>query len=265
MNKTLITIPAGCLLLSLSLAFADEHEGDMQEGEMQEANVARPVEAFACRFNEGMGPDDLDPVIKKFNAWADKQKVTDYWAWTLTPYYFGPDQEFDILWFGASPKAKTLGRIQDNWLATGGKVQEGFNEVITCDTHGNWAALELKESPKRADPSRGVVSFSDCTMANGTTMEDLYPALAEWSEYITEQGSTAGMWMFFAAYGGGGEKFDFKWVQSWQNLEELGADWDRYSESGWRKADELFEGKLDCDASRAYISTTRRMAEVDDT
>lgn len=259
MKRLLITFMAGALSLSAGAGIADEHEE-----EMEQANVARPVEAFACRYNDGKGPADLDAVIKKFNAWADKQDINDYGAWTLVPYYFGPEQEFDMLWLGATLDAKTLGRIQDNWLANGGKVQEEFNEVITCDTHGNWAALQFKEVPKREDPSRGVVSFADCNMTDGTTFDDVYPALAEWSKYLTEQGSASGMFVFFPAYGGGGETFDFKWVNSWQNLEELGADYDQYAEAGWEKAGELLDGKLECDSSRAYISTTRRILKDDE-
>lgn len=259
MKRLLTTLVAGGLLLSAGGGIADEHEAAEEE-----ANVARPVEVFACRYNDGKGPADLDSVIKKFNSWADKQDIDDYWAWTLVPYYFGPEQEFDLLWLGASSSATSLGRIQDAWLAKGGKVQEGFNEVIKCDTHGNWAALQFKEPPKRDDPSRGVVSFSDCNMGKGMTFEDVAPALAEWSAYRTEQGSASGMWVFFPAYGAGGEKFDFKWINSYQNLEGLGVDYDQYAKSGWKKGNELFAGKLECDSSRAYLSTTRRMAESDD-
>lgn len=259
MKRVLTTIVAGGLLLSVSVGLADSHEA-----EMDEANFARPVEMFACRYNEGKGPADLDAVIKKWNAWGDKQDLEDYWAWTMVPYYFGPEQEFDVLWLGASPDATTLGRNQDKWLATGGKVQASYNEVINCDNHGNYAVLQMKKSPKREDPSRGVVAFSDCKMAEGVTFDDMYPALEQWSAYLTEHGSKSGMFVFFPAFGGGGEKFDFKWVNSHQNLEELGEDYDHYSKEGWAKANELFGGKLECDSSRAYLSTTQRMPEGDD-
>ena len=259
MKRVLTTIVAGGMLLSVSAGLADSHEAKTDE-----ANYARPVETFSCRYNEGKGPADLDAVVKKFNAWGDKQGIDNYWAWTMVPYYFSPAQEFDLLWMGASPDAKTLGKVQDQWLASGGKVQDSFNEVLTCDAHSNAAVLQMKESPERADRSRGVVSFSDCKMADGVTFDDMYPALAEWSKYITEQGSKSGMFVFFPAYGGGGEKFDFKWVNSHQNLEEMGEDWDNYSQTGWEKANELFAGKLDCDSARAYLSTTRRMPKGDD-
>ena len=255
MKKFLTLLVSGGLLLSLGTGIADEHEG-----EAAEPNVATPIEMFACTYNDGKGPADLDAATKKFNAWADKKGIDDYSAWTLVPYYSSPTQEFDVLWLGGSEKAKALGRVQDTWLATGAKEQEGFDEVISCDTHAAYAVLQMKEPPKRDDPSKIVVSFSDCDMTEGTTFDDLYMPLIEWGKYKGEQGSTAGMWVFFAAFGGGGEEFDFKWVTAHQNLEDMGADWDQYSESGWQKGNELFAGKLDCDSSRAYLGTNRRMA-----
>ena len=68
------------------------------------------------------------------------------------------------------------------------------------------------------------------------------------------------MWVFFPAYGGGGEEFDFKFISAWQTLEDQGADYDQYNESGWMKAEELFTGKVDCDSSRVYLGTNRRRA-----
>jgi hypothetical protein len=259
MKKFLTLLVSGGLLLSLGTGIADEHEG-----EAAEPNVATPIEMFACTYNDGKGPADLDAATKKFNAWADKKGIDDYSAWTLVPYYSSPTQEFDVLWLGGSEKAKALGRVQDTWLATGAKEQEGFDEVISCDTHAAYAVLQMKEPPKRDNPSNIVVSFSDCDMTEGTTFDDLYMPLIEWGKYKGEQGSTAGMWVFFAAFGGGGEEFDFKWVTAHQNLEDMGADWDQYSESGWQKGNELFAGKLDCDSSRAYLGTNRRMAADND-
>ncbi|MBT8090966.1 MAG: hypothetical protein KJO01_12225 [Gammaproteobacteria bacterium] len=259
MKKILTVLVSGGLFLFAGLGIADQHEG-----EADEANVATPLEMYACKYNKGKGPADLDAAVKKFNAWGDKQEIDDYSAWTLVPYYSSPEQEFDVLWLGGSEKAKSLGRVQDAWLATGKKEQEGFNEVITCDTHAAFSALQMKAPPKRDNPSNVVISFSDCNTAAGITFDDLYTPLIEWGQYMSEHGSTAGQWVFFPTYGGGGEEFDFKFVDSFQNLEELGADWDHLNESGWKKANELFAGKLDCDSSRSYLATNRRMAKADD-
>ena len=260
MKTILSVIVSGGLVLGFGSVFADSHEGD--EGE---ANVAYPMEMFACTYNDGKGPSDLDAATKGWNAWADKKGITDYSAWTLVPYYFSDEQDFDVLWFGAADKAATLGRVQDSWIATGAKEAEGFAKVITCGTHAAYSVLMMKQPPKRdGDSDDLVVTFSDCNTADDVSFDDLYNPMIEWGKYGAENGSKAGHWIFFPAYGGGKEAFEFKWVEAYGSLEDLGTDWDQFSESGWQKANELFKGKLSCDSARTYLATSRRQAAKSD-
>jgi hypothetical protein len=259
MKKALTLLASGSLFLGSGIAAADQHE----EGEGS-VGPAAPVELWACKYNEGKGPADLDAVAGQWGEWADGQGFEDYWAWTLVPYYAGPDQDFDVLWLGGAASAKALGKAQDTWLAKGGKALEAFNELWTCDAHANYAVLQYKQSAKRENPANAVVSFSDCNLSDGTAYDDFSASLSEWAEYREGHGSTAGMWVFMPAYGGGGEEFDFKVVASWQNLEDQGTDYDQYSQEGWKKARELFAGKGSCDSSRVYLATNRRMVSSDD-
>lgn len=256
MKQLVAAFAAGSIILVMGMSTSLAQDDDQME-------PATPVEIFACNYNEGKSYADLDPVVDKFNEWADKQGI-DYAAWTLVPYYAGPKQDFDYLWLGGSKSAQALGRAQDLWLSKGGKILDMFDDVAPCQGHANFAALKFKTPAKRDNPSNIIISFSDCNMADGLTFDDVAPALSEWAEYRDGHGSTAGMWVFFPAYGAGGEEFDFKFIASWGNLEEQGADWDQYSASGHEKAAELFAGKLECDASRVYLTKNRRMAPSDD-
>jgi hypothetical protein len=259
MKRLLSILVSSALMMSYGVVIADSHEGDAEE-----ANVASPMEMYSCTYNDGKGPADLDAATEKFNAWADKQKIDDYSAWTLVPFYSSAEQEFDVLWFGASDKAKALGRVQDKWLATGSKEAEAFADAMTCDTHAAFAVLMMKQPPQSEDESNFIVTFSDCEIAEGMTFDDLYMPIKEWGEYKAENGSSAGHWVFFPSYGGGNEDYDFKWVSTADSFESLGANWDQFSESGWEKANELFRGKLSCDSSRVYVATTRRSAADDE-
>jgi hypothetical protein len=258
MKKTLMVCVTGGLVCALAMgpALADSHEDGLEP--------ATPLEMYACSYHDGMGPADLEKAVGAWNAWADKHELTDYSAWTLVPFYSGPEQDFDVLWLGGSAKAAALGRAQDLWLATGGEAMEGFNDLWACDTHANYATLQFKQPPERENPGNVVVSFTDCNLADGMVFDDMVPGLMEWADYRESHGSTSGMWVLFPAYGGGGEAFDFKFVAAWQNLEEQGADYDHYNETGWEKGNELFQGKVSCDSSRVYLATNRRMAESDD-
>ena len=257
MKRLLLSIISFGLVFfaSLGVALADEHEGPAP---------ANPVEIFACKFNDGMGPADLDAPTARFNAWADKRNWTEYTAWTLMKYYAGESQDFDILWLGFTDTAQTLGRLQDQWLAEGTKVQAAFDEVTTCEGHANYASLTIKQPPEREQTDNLVVSFSDCNIADGMRFGDVMPSLQEWAKYREGHGSKGGIWVFFPAYGQGGEEFDFKILTAYENLEDQGADWDQYSAEGWQKAEELFAGKLSCDASRVYLATNRRRATDDE-
>lgn len=259
MKKILMALSVGSLLLSFDIALADEHEGDAGD-----ANVATPVEIFTCKMNDGKSVSDLQPVYKQFNAWADNAGLNDYSAWQLVPYYASAEQEFDVIWLGGSASAQSMGRAQDDWLATGGKVQQAFDRVNSCDNHALFATLQIKKPPKRENPSNIVIAFTDCNMQDGVSFSDVYEPLMEWGKYKEEHGSTAGMWVMFPSYGGGGEEFDFKFVSAHQNLADQGADWDQYSKDGWEKAGELFAGKLECDSARVYLATSVRMAAGND-
>jgi hypothetical protein len=225
-----------------------------------EGSTIFPVEIYICNFNEGKGPDDLNQWADKWNSWIDSTGSTPepYSAWTLTPFYFGEDQDFDFIWLGTSPNATALGRAYDNYLTESGSLPAEFNNVATCGAHSNFATIPIKEPADNDDSSPFVLSFSNCNMSEGKTFDDVFPAMQAWSEYRSGHGSGSGMWMLIPAYGGGGADFDFKFVVSHRNHEALGADYDQYAQGGYAKAGELFNGLMDCDESRVYNAVTKR-------
>ncbi len=257
MRKTLTALVSGGLILSSGATFADSHEGS-------EMDPATPVEMYACKLNEGKTRADWDAAAAAWDEWADEQGETEYSAWTLSPFYMSPNQDFDVVWLGAASSGAAMGRAQDKWLARGSKIAEMFAATATCDTHAGFAVLQFKKPPERENPGSIAVSFSDCTMSDGVVFGDIAPAIGEWAKYREGHGSTAGIWVFFPSYGGGGEKFDFKYVTAHQNMEDMGKDFDAYSKDGWAKAGELFEGKVSCDSGRVYLASNIRMAESDD-
>ena len=254
MNKFLLTLVTGGFVFAAGLNTAVAQDED---------DSAAAVEFYTCSYADGMGPGDLDKVIAKWNKWADDQGMADYSAWTLTPFYASPEQDFDVLWMGVTATGKGMGDVQDMWLAKAGTLDDEFDSVIPCDSHSMAAAVQFKAPPEREDPSRFIIDFSDCTIGEGKRFStDVAPALTAWGEFLAGHGSTAGMWALFPVYGGGGEEFDFKYIASHGNYSEQGADFDNYDPA---KAREIFPyGLLDCDSSRSYVATNIRMAESDD-
>ncbi len=222
-----------------------------------------PVHLYTCNYNENKGPADLDIATEKWNAWADSQGLDDYAAWTLTPYYFGPDQDFDVIWLGAGKDAVALGKAHDAYLGEDAGIRAGFAQAVSCNAHVNYASLQYKAPPQNATPGDSVLTFSDCNFKEDATFEALNAAMDKWSAHQTESGSTAAIWHWYPVYGGGGEEFDFKWLEGFANFAELGGDFERMGNGGgYKVSGELFGDLLDCDSSRAYLAKNRRSAQL---
>ena len=254
MNKTLISSVMGMLVFFAGFGTVSAQDDGM---------LVIPVELYACSYKEQKGPDDLDKVVDKWNAWADKHGIDDYAAWTLTPYYFGAEQEFDVIWLGAGKDAVALGKAQDTYLSENEGMDAEFNEVITCDTHANMASINFKAPPKGATPKNTVMTFSDCSYKDGASFSALSAAMGEWSQHMSDAGSKAGVWHWYPAYGGGGEEFSFKWIEAHKNFEELGDDYESFGNGGgFVTSGRLFGHLLSCDSSRAYLAQSRRFVQL---
>ena len=222
-----------------------------------------PVELFTCNYNEGKGAADLDKAVEKWNAWADKIGLDDYSAWTLTPYYFGPEQEFDIIWLGAAKDAVALGKVQDAYLLEKDGLRQVFAEVLSCDAHSNFASFNYKATPDGATPANSVITFSDCSYKEGASFAAMNEAMDKWSQHLSDAGSDTAIFHWYPVYGGGGEEFSFKWLQVHKNFAALGADYEIMGNGkGYEVKGELFDGLVDCDSTRAYVAQSRRFVQL---
>jgi len=250
MNKSLVAAATFIGVLSSGAAFGDSHE--------QENRRFVPVETFTCDYLDGKGPADLDAVIAHWNAWMDERDQHDYFAVTLTPFYFGADT-FDVAWLGSWLGGEAMGRSLDLWVNEGSEMNAEFFEVLSCDTHSNFAATELK-TPDGPDRESFLLAFSDCTGPDSSEgWDQLMSGMDAWSAYLTENGYHQGNWMLFPVYGGGGAEFDFKLVKGYDNHTQLGQDYQRFSDNAdWEKQGELLGAYMDCDDARVYQGTVRR-------
>ncbi len=256
MKKLLVTLATGSLLIASVFGTASAQDDDSSDS-------AVPVELYICSYADGRGPDDLADVNAAWNTWADGRGMDNYSAWILEKFYAGPEQDFDYIWLGVAPTAKEMGAIQDDWRANSGDLDAEFEKVGPCDAHSNFASVNFKQPPQNDNPPDNIVlSFSDCSVADGKSFDDVATAITTWTADLTEQGSASGHWILFPVYGGGGEDFDFKWVVGHDTHVAQGVDWDNYNVD---LASELFDDLLDCDSARVYNATNiRRAASNDD-
>lgn len=258
MNRALITLLATGAILAIGsgTAVAEDHEDGFK---------VIPVDMYACTYNEEKGPEDLDAYAAKFNAWADAKGWNDISVWTLTPYYFGPgdNSDFDFIWMVAGKTAVALGKAHDMWVSGNDGLQGEVDEFTSCAGHSNFASVNYKPTPAGKTPENSLITFSDCNYDEGATFEALGTAMDAWSEYLGEKGSEAGIFHWYPQYGGGGEKFDFKWLEVHDNFEAMGGDYELYGNGrGFETYNQLVGPLVTCDAARVYRAKSRRFVQL---
>jgi hypothetical protein len=219
----------------------------------------RPAELYVCTYHEGKGMADLMPVVDKFNAWLDKTGQNNYWAYLLVPYYHSSDRKLDVLWVGGWPSGAAMAAGLQRWVSEGGELSAEFDKVVDCDRIVNFAVMDLSKAPK--PPASGPVSFSDCKVAKGRKFDDALGALHAWVAYEAEHGIVRDDFLLFPAFGeNSNASYDFKRVTTY-DWDALGKSYDQYANGGgYQKAEALFDGLLQCDSSRLYVS--RRIREI---
>lgn len=222
-----------------------------------------PVELYACTFNDGQGMSDLDKVVARWNEFMDDNDVDTYAAWTLTPVFYGTEQDFDFIWMGAWADGNAMGTGSDMWMNDGGDVAGGFNKVADCNAHILLASAQYKAPPGNDTPGSSILRMTNCEMKVGVRYSDVMSAEIEWADYMNENGSAAGTWHWFPQLGGGDSGFDYKIVNSYPNFAALGKDWEHNANGGGREESQgLFSDLDDCDDARVYVGKSRRSAQL---
>lgn len=251
---------AAGLLVSLSLLFsAPAFAQATNDG----IGKIVPVELFVCSYRDGQDEGDLNRVIARWSKFMDDNGVNNYAAWTLSPYFYGADQNFDFIWMGASADGNAMGAGIDLWLSKGGELQGQFNAVADCNTHVLLSSAMYKAPPDGETPSSAVISMTDCKINEGRSYREVRMADVKWAEYLTNQGSKMGYFHWFPVFGGGNADFDYKVVSAQQNFTDLGADFEHFANGGGRAvARDIFANVDTCDDARVYLATPRRTAQL---
>jgi hypothetical protein len=221
-----------------------------------------PVETFTCNFLDGKGPGDLDKVVDEWNAWWDEKGLNSYFAVTITPYYYS-EKNFDLGWLGVWTDGNAMGSSLGTWINEGSGLGGKFFEIIECDSHSNFASVNVKP-PSGDAPDSMLLSFSNCSIEDGKTFADFLTAQGEWNTYADEHGFESGEWVMFPVAGGGEDNYDFKLVTSEANHTVAGANWQLYADGHYRKSNELFGDVVECDSSRVYSANVRRRIKSED-
>jgi hypothetical protein len=219
----------------------------------QEQPAPTPVvEIYQCTYRGTNDMDDLRAVTARFNAWADRNNMTDYSAFTATPYLFSPDLEADVLWIGVWPNGTAMGADEARYLAEGGDISAAFDALLDCNGHALYAEIVVNQLAA-PPPQNGLAMFEDCTVRDGRTVPEAIAALEQWAEYTKSRGSDAFSALLFPLAGLGSDAdFTFKLVTLFDSMEAFGRGADMYTGGGFLRAEELLGRLLDCNSARVY-------------
>jgi uncharacterized membrane protein YkvA (DUF1232 family) len=255
MNNKIIAFATGGLLVLAALNSA------LAQDAGQRSLVS--VDLWACSFNDRQDMGDLDDWVDKFNAWLEENDSPDYAAWTLTPAYWGPNQNFNFIWLGVWPNGNAMGQGWDQWNAGNGGLMDEFLAISTCSAHNNFASIAHRLPEGLDNSGNGVLAISDCKVADGTPQGAVGRAMRQWVNVLNEAESNAAIYHWFPVFGGGGANFDFKEVTAYQNYTDLGADYERMGNGGLVRQKRGLLGHLaQCDEARVYNSQSRRFIDV---
>ena len=143
MKSVRVTAASAALFLLVGSApvVADNHEEESDGGFI-------PIEIFACNFEDGMGPDDLNAVTAKWNEWMDEEGATDYFAALMYPN-FSNDLGFDVGWIGGWSDGNAMGAGTDMWMGQSGELGAEFDAVLDCPSHTLFASARMKDPGER--------------------------------------------------------------------------------------------------------------------
>ena len=148
-GETLHALRANCFnffgLIGVSqLISADGHGSKMP--------APIPVEFWICEYNEGKSASDLEPVIKEWKNTMGKGR--EYEAWMLTPAYSSQNLNNGVVFTGWWPNFASMGaEVEYLMEKVNPKMDPKWSEVITCDTHAEGTAIQMRD---RMDTTLGV-------------------------------------------------------------------------------------------------------------
>ena len=98
-------------------------------------------------------------MTARWNAWADKNKMTDYTAFIATPFLHSADNQNDVLWIGAWPNGAAMAR--DSALSAtkeGRDIDTAYDAVGKCASHALYAEVLIRQ-PKNPPPENAHYTF----------------------------------------------------------------------------------------------------------
>ena len=110
--------------------------------------ACNPVKFWECKFNDGVGMDDLMEWTGERGKIVDDLADDGYNAWGMTPMFKSNTTDLDFLWVGAWPDYASMGSgLGDFFNSESGSASfEKFVGISTCQIHDQYSSVQVLES-----------------------------------------------------------------------------------------------------------------------
>ncbi|MCB1844892.1 MAG: hypothetical protein KDI09_18150, partial [Halioglobus sp.] len=209
-----------------------------------------PVEAFYCNMQPGKDMKDLMQVADRFRSWADKNDP-GYSAWILTPRFGQFGELPQVVWLGSNTSGDAMGAGLDAWIASGQDIQQDFDKVVDCGSHGLASSVEVNAPD--GPPGSGVVMFTRCSIAEGSDFDKVLAAHRQYSSAMRDMGAKNSNWVFVPMLGSPAHEFDYWGVSTFSSWSAYFAAYELYVRGGWQKGMEALRDVASCEQGTASV------------
>lgn len=216
----------------------------------------RPVELWACTFNDRKDQDDMDNV---YEMYMGDENETPYAAWQLNPWFVGNrNQQFDFIFLGAWANQTAMGADLAANFAGSGDVDAAWDETVTC---GGllFASLRIQAPPETGAGDNFILTVRDCKTNKGIGNGQAVRAINAYNDYRVANGLTVPTFVWFPAAGNGeaDEAYDFKIASAYADAQAWGDAGQWFVDNqAYQVRSDISRGILSCDEPRVYVGRT---------
>jgi hypothetical protein len=156
-----------------------------------------------------------------------------------------------------------MGTMMDGRMSgPAAEMLKGYNDIVDCSS-GHVLMSSITVHAPNGPPDNGVVMFSSCKIAEGSSMGAASAAHMKASADMRKRGGKGSSWLFYPALGFGAVDFDYYQVIAMDNYAALGESFDLMTNGGgWEARQKLFKGATSCDSPRVYDARLVRKPEA---
>ena len=205
-----------------------------------------PVEFWICEYNEGKSASDLEPVIKEWKNTMGKGR--EYEAWMLTPAYSSQNLNNGVVFTGWWPNFASMGaEVEYLMEKVNPKMDPKWSEVITCDTHAEGTAIQMRDGMDTTLAS-GMMTYQNCSLREGKTVAELMQANMQMNAFMDKAGvDSISAGIIFPGVGAP-NGFDYTMTFWSPGMKKLGETFSKASKAGFAQVSQKLFGDLtECD------------------